>query len=47
MEVVNSLRLALNNDPLVDQASVINRQKIKSQCNEEQIKIKSLKFYSL
>jgi len=47
MEVVNSLRLALNNDLLVDQASVINRQKIKNKCNEEQIKIKSLKFYSL
>ena len=47
MEVVNSLRLALNNDPLIDQASVINRQKIKTKCNEEQIKIKSLKFYSL
>jgi hypothetical protein len=47
MEVVTSLRLALNNDPLVNQASVINRQKIKTKCNEDQIKIKSLKFYSL
>jgi hypothetical protein len=47
MEVVNSLRLALNNDLLVDRASVINRQKIKTKCKEEQIKIKSLKFYSL
>ena len=46
-EVKNSLRQALNSDSLVDQASVINRQKIASECNEEQIKLKSLKFYGL
>ena len=46
-EVKNSLRQALNSDSLVDQASVINRQKIATECNEEQIKLKSLKFYGL
>ena len=46
-EVRNSLLQALNNDSLVDQASVINRKKIEAKCNEEQIKLKSLKFYGL
>jgi glycosyltransferase involved in cell wall biosynthesis len=46
-EVKNSLLQALNNDSLVDQASVVNRQKIEAKCNEEQIKLKSLKFYGL
>ena len=46
-EVKNSLRQALDSDSLVDQASVINRQKIESDWNEEQIRIKSLKFYAL
>jgi glycosyltransferase involved in cell wall biosynthesis len=46
-EVKKSLRLALRNDSLVDQASVVNRQKIETKCNEEQIKLKSLKFYGL
>jgi len=46
-EIKNSLRLALNNDSLVDQASLINRQTIANKCNEEQIKLKSLKFYGL
>jgi glycosyltransferase involved in cell wall biosynthesis len=46
-EVKTSLRLALSNDSLVDQASVVNRQKIETKCNEEQIKLKSLKFYGL
>lgn len=46
-EVKNSLLQALNNDSLVDQASVVNRQKIEEKCNEEQIKLKSLKFYGL
>lgn len=45
--VKNSLLQALNNDSLVDQASLLNRQKIETKCNEERIKIKSLKFYSL
>jgi glycosyltransferase involved in cell wall biosynthesis len=46
-EIKNSLRLALSNDSLVDQASLINRQTIANKCNEEQIKLKSLKFYGL
>jgi glycosyltransferase involved in cell wall biosynthesis len=46
-DVKNSLRQALSNDSLVDQAGVINRQKIETKCNEEQIKLKSLKFYGL
>jgi glycosyltransferase involved in cell wall biosynthesis len=46
-EVKNSILHALNNDSLVDQASVVNRQKIEAKCNEEQIKLKSLKFYGL
>ena len=46
-EVRNSLRQALNDDLLVDRASVINRQKIENKCNEEQIQLKSLKFYGL
>ena len=46
-EVMNSLRQALSNNSLVDQASVVNRQKIEAKCNEEQIKLKSLKFYGL
>ena len=46
-EVMNSLRQVLSNDWLVDQASVVNRQKIQAKCNEEQIKLKSLKFYGL
>jgi glycosyltransferase involved in cell wall biosynthesis len=46
-DVKNSLRLALLNDSLVDQACVINRMKIENQCNDEQIKLKSLKFYGL
>ena len=45
--VRNSFRLALSNDSLVDQASLINRQTIENKCNEEQIKFKSLKFYGL
>jgi glycosyltransferase involved in cell wall biosynthesis len=45
--VKNSLRLALSNDSLVDQASLVNRQTIANKCNEEQIKLKSLKFYGL
>jgi hypothetical protein len=47
MEVIKSLRLALTEDSLIDQASVINRQKIETNCNEERIKLKSLKFYGL
>jgi len=46
-DVKNSLRLALSDNSLVDQASVVNRQVIESKCNEEQIKLKSLKFYGL
>jgi glycosyltransferase involved in cell wall biosynthesis len=46
-EVKNSLRQALDNNSLVDQASVNNRQKIETKCNDEQIKLKSLKFYGL
>jgi len=46
-EVKNSLRQALHSDSLVDQASVFNRQKIERDCNEAQIKLKSLKFYGL
>ncbi len=46
-EIKNSLRLALSNDSLVDQASLVNRQTIENKCNEEQIKLKSLKFYGL
>jgi glycosyltransferase involved in cell wall biosynthesis len=46
-EVKRSLRLALRNDSLVDHASVVNRQRIETKCNEEWIKLKSLKFYGL
>jgi glycosyltransferase involved in cell wall biosynthesis len=46
-EVKKSLQLALRNDSLVDQASVVNRKTIEAKCNEEQIKLKSLKFYGL
>ena len=46
-EVKKSLQLALRNDSLVDQASVVNRKTIETKCNEEQIKLKSLKFYDL
>jgi hypothetical protein len=46
-EVKNSLLQALNNDSLVDQASVVNRQRIEARCNEEKKKKKSLKFYGL
>ena len=46
-EVKKSLQLALRNDSLVDQASVVNRKTIETKCNEEQIKLKSLKFYGL
>ena len=46
-DVKNSLRQALSNDSLVDQAGVINRQLIETKCNEEQIKLKSLMFYGL
>ena len=45
--VKNSLLQALENDSLVDQASVTNRQVIENRCNEEKIKLKSLKFYGL
>jgi glycosyltransferase involved in cell wall biosynthesis len=45
--VKNSLLQAINNDSLVDQASVTNRQVIENRCNEEKIKLKSLKFYGL
>ena len=46
-EAKKSLQLALRNDSLVDQASVVNRKTIETKCNEEQIKLKSLKFYGL
>ena len=46
-DVKNSLRQALDNDSLVDQAGVINRQMIETTCNEEQIKLMSLMFYGL
>ena len=45
--VKKSLQIALSNDSLVDQASLINRQTIENKCNEEKIKQKSLKFYGL
>ena len=46
-EVKNSLRLVLSNNSLVDQASIINRKTIANKCDEEKIKLKSLKFYGL